>query len=164
MNTGGRLSDRRFFETCFKLAAFLLFLTGAAKLFSVTQETQILSHVDPVLLLTYRQAYALLAVIEFTLAAYLVFGRDIRGRAMSVAWFATMALAYRAVVHAFRVAAPCPCLGNPTAWLGISQHGAEQIALAILGFLFLCGYGVLLYPQAGSDASGTGRASSVVSL
>jgi hypothetical protein len=117
--------------------AFVLAATALAKIFSAGGAAQILSRPDPLLLLSTRHLLVLVALIELSVAAYLVAGNSPHDKFRLVLWVSSAFILYRVLLFHLAPGTPCPCLGTSTANLGVSQATADFFLKIILAYMFI---------------------------
>lgn len=119
----------------FYSGALLLFLTGAAKLYSATGTARILTAIDPLLQLTYRPVMFGVGLLEAAIALYLVSGHNLILKPWLVFWLSCNFMLYR-FANAFLHVKLCPCLGTLGSALPISKTAVDTLLLAIVLYLF----------------------------
>src|SRR2546425_4681542 len=98
---------RKFF---FRSAACLLFLTAAAKIYSVTGHARMLSLSDSFLHVNNRVLMLVVAALEVATALYLLRGSRILMPALALFWLSGNFILYRIGSAALGIHY-CPCLG-----------------------------------------------------
>ncbi len=101
----------RLYECFFRSAAAMLFLTAAAKLYSMTGYARILAKPDQLLHVNNRLLMALMAVVEGTVAIYLLRGKQERTRALALFWLSGNFMLYRLARVALGLGY-CACMGT----------------------------------------------------
>ena len=129
----------------FRLSAgTILALTAVAKLLSLISGAKILETPEPFVGIPFR--YVMLGAGALELGAALVCFLS-RNRVLAlgmVAWVATMIALYRVNLWWLDWRMPCGCLGTFTDILHLSPGQADTIMRAILGYLLLGSYALLL--------------------
>jgi hypothetical protein len=130
-------------------AGVILAMTGVAKLVSTTGDASILRVYDPIFALPFKQLLMPVGMVEIGVAG-LCFAR-LPGHARTaplvaalLAGLASGFLFYRASIWMIGWKRPCGCLGHITDVLGIPPEAADRIALALLIYLLVGSYGLLL--------------------
>jgi hypothetical protein len=118
-------------------AAVILFITGAAKLFTALGAAGALDQPDSLLILSHRHIFLLMSGLELGLSAFLLMGRNTKMQLALVAWLATNFLMYR--IGLWWIGAPdlCNCLGNLNQYLPVSPRILNAAALVALGWLLV---------------------------
>jgi hypothetical protein len=80
-------------------AALVLLVTGTAKLWSITGDAKVLSMIDPIAHLTYRQLMLMVGLLEIVTAIYLFKGRSLLSRATAIFWLSSNFMLYRFAAH-----------------------------------------------------------------
>jgi hypothetical protein len=119
-----------------KMAAWILFATGAAKVASAFGHTLILTETDPLLHFSYRQLLLILGIVETALAVYLYLGRNSWNRTISLLLLSGNFLLYRFGLLLIGGGPSCPCLGSMAEWLGLSADFVSYLAASISGVFF----------------------------
>jgi hypothetical protein len=101
----------RLYECFFRSAAAMLFLTAAAKLYSMTGYARILAKPDQLLHVNNRLLMALMAVVEGTVAIYLLRGKQERTRALALFWLSGNFMLYSLARVALGLGY-CACMGT----------------------------------------------------
>ena len=124
--------------------SLLLCLTAFLKVGSVLSNVAYLKLSDPVFsFLDMRELLLLAAFVEFLLAVYLLWEKNIVRALTCIAFFSIILLLYRVGSFWVSPAEPCPCLGRLGDWIHIKPSTADKIAKTLLAY-FLCGSGVFL--------------------
>jgi hypothetical protein len=118
-------------------AAFLLALTGAAKLVSATGSARMFRLPDPLLTMSFRSEFILFGIIEIAIATICVFSHHPRLKAILIAWFSSSCVLYRTGLLWIGYHKPCPCVGQLTSRLGINDKTANICLWIILGYLLI---------------------------
>lgn len=124
-------------ELYLKTSAVLLFATGLIKVISSFGSVLILSGRDDIFGIQNSHLLRMVGGVEI-IAALVIFSRiDTYKRALCQLGIALCFLIYRIGLSWMGVARPCPCLGNATAWLGLSRHTGDVLAKWVLAYLLL---------------------------
>jgi hypothetical protein len=123
----------------------ILGIAGSAKIWSVIENTRILTSIDPVFGVTIQLLLIVVGIIEIVLAVGCALTVAGRYRFMVVAVFSTNLLMYRLCVWMSGMAEPCRCLGNLSDTLHLSSHLADNLMKAVLAYLLIGSYGRLIW-------------------
>jgi hypothetical protein len=129
----------------------ILFLTGAAKVWSSLGHAQVLDEFDPIFGLTFHLLFRVVGIVELGLACYCwrscrgLNTKSIRLAGILVAWFSTLLVGYRLGLLYVHWSLPCRCLGDFTEALHIPRNVAENMMKAILCYMFFGSYGLLIW-------------------
>ncbi len=123
-------------------SAFLLLLTGLAKIFSLVHGSggPILDKPDSVIwFVSNRAVLSLAATLEILLAGFLIVHRNRQPhhQLLMLAWFSTLIWLYRFARFLSGDPAPCKCLGDLLAWTGLSDDATRNIILGVLIYVSL---------------------------
>lgn len=118
----------------------LLLCTAIAKLISSTGSAQILQFPDPILMLPFQWVFWIVGGIELLVVSICIFAKQPAFKLASLAWLATMFLAYRFGLWWIDWHRPCKCLGNLTDALHISPQIAGTAMKCILVYLLIGSY------------------------
>jgi hypothetical protein len=130
----------------FLLAAFFLFFTGVAKVWSAFGAAKILTTHDMIFGVQFRILFFAVGLIELFVGwACFKFLRGKLFSAIILAGFATNLLMYRIGLSILHWQRPCHCLGNLTDALHISPKIAEATMKIILGYLLIGSYATLFW-------------------
>lgn len=125
-------------------AAFILLLSGGAKLLSATQRQLVLGVTDPVFpFLKVRQVFAIAGALELCMVPILVWYGTPKVRVLLLLWLSTLFWAYRFGLWVNRFELPCPCLGNTSDWLGVSPTAVHRISVLILIYFTVGSFALL---------------------
>lgn len=124
-------------------AAVILALTALAKLHSAAGIAPVLDRRDPVLMLTHRQVFMLVGLLELAVAAFLFVRRSLRLKLGLTAWLASNFLIYRFALWYLDAPKTCGCLGNITDMLHIAPATAHNLMSAVMAYLLIGSYGLL---------------------
>ena len=134
-DTPGRL----FFRTC----GIILLFTASAKLLSTLGESQYLVMPAFTDFLTNRQLYFGAGVLELCVASVLLGKSGFHVKLLTTAWVSTCFVAWRVGLKLGHYKL-CPCLGNAYQWLPLSEISINRFLLAVLVFMFLGSYAMLI--------------------
>ena len=123
----------------------LLLVTAAAKFISVTGDSKVLQQLDPILGLSFRSVFLVVASMEFAIGLICLFGRPNLVQPASVAWLSTTFVFYRTGLWWMGWHRSCSCLGNFTDALQISPQLADNIMKCVLAYLLIGSYGILIW-------------------
>jgi hypothetical protein len=142
-------------------AAVILFVTAAAKIYGATGTAEALGNSDPLIPLSNRQVFYLVGGIELFISAFLLVKDESQGLKLSViAWLATNYLVYRAGLWWMGMPNFCDCLGNLNEKLFISPRILNHSMLALLVWLVVGSYLLLILDWLGHrELSKTGAPS-----
>ncbi len=128
-------------------AGALLLLSGAAKLFSARNPSELIwLNPDPVFRIPFRTLFWLAGGFE-VFSALLCFAlRSVSLRAMLVAFLATNFVIYRIGMVLVHYHKPCPCLGSLGESLHMSDNAADILMKLTLGYLLAGSYAILFLP------------------
>jgi hypothetical protein len=126
----------RIIKRFYMSAALLLFLTAAAKLYSVTGHAKILAVSDDFLHVNNRLLMTVMGVIEAAIAAYLLWGGALLMRARALFWLSGNFIIYRLETYTLGIKY-CPCLGTLGQKLPLSQPHLEMVLTALVLYWFL---------------------------
>jgi hypothetical protein len=113
----------------------ILVLTALAKLISASGGTRALDAADPLLMLTHRQVFLSVGMIELAIAAFLIFSSRQSLKVPVIAWMAANFTIYRVGLFWIGAKLPCGCLGTLTGTLGITPQTADLWMNGVLGYL-----------------------------
>jgi hypothetical protein len=133
-------------------AAVILIVTAVAKLYSATGSLRILDHSDPMLMLSNRQVFMLVGLIELAVAGYCLWGRALSLKLLSTAWLATMFGLYRVGLWWTGPHGSCGCLGTVADMLPVSAQAVDHAMLGLVAYLWLGSVGLLILSR--PDRSG----------
>lgn len=128
-------------------AGLLLTLTGFVKLMSAQQAAGYLNLRDPLFeFLTNRQLLSGAAALELVVVILLLWLKNQQTRLALIAWIGSMFLLYRISIHLVKTPGftPCPCLGNAAAWLHLNPNHLDWTIKAMLAYLLVGSYGLLI--------------------
>jgi hypothetical protein len=126
-----------------KVAAFLLLVTGIAKIISIAGKAQILLYPDPIFGISFRLILGIAGAVELCIAFVCFCKMRPELPASLVAWLATSLFAYRFGLNWIHWERPCRCLGNLTDALHFSPETADLIMRVVLSYLFIGSYAIL---------------------
>jgi len=117
-----------------KTSSILLILTGATKVISLFGGKPIIWTVEPITLLPFGAVLLFVGIIEIALGIYICFSLTFINSIGYIMVTAMMFLIYRLALWIMGIHGACPCLGNITDWLPISQNVVQMILKAVLAF------------------------------
>jgi hypothetical protein len=127
-------------------AVIVLALTAVAKGIGASGDARILSHPDPLLgMFTNRQTMLLAIGLEVLVIGLVLREREIVRKAAFIAWISTVFVAYRVGLWSIGYKGSCGCLGNVTDTLGIAPTTADLVSGAMLAYLLVGCYGILVW-------------------
>jgi hypothetical protein len=131
----------------------ILVVTAAAKLYSATGSLRILDRADPLLMLSNRQVFLLVGLIELAVAGYLLWGRVASLKLLSTAWLGTMFAVYRVGLWWTGPHGSCGCLGTVADMLPVSAQTLDHAMLGLLAYLWLGSVGLLVLAKRGQSGA-----------
>lgn len=132
------------------LAATVLITAGLVKLISAGGEARSLNLRDPLLILTNRQVFLVVGLLEVGLAGYLLFGKNLKLQFLALAWLTTNFAAYRLALWWGNIAKPCGCLGNAMDWSPWLMKHQDSVMKGLLLFMLVGAYGFLWQGRKGN--------------
>lgn len=126
-------------------AGVLLALTAIAKFVSSAGDARVLQNPDPILAIPFRHVFWIVGAIELIIALVCFLGKRLGLQAGLVAWLTTSFLVYHVGLVLVGYQKPCPCLGNLTDALPISQQTADTAMKIILAYLLIGSYAALFW-------------------
>jgi len=138
-------------------AGVILTITAFAKLISASQSAGYLDLRDPLFeFLTNRQVLSGAAAVELVIVILLMWVKNDQKRLALVAWISSMFLLYRVSIHFVKTPGyvPCPCLGNAAAWIHVAPSHLDWAIKALLAYLLIGSYGLLIRHYRVDAASG----------
>jgi hypothetical protein len=133
------------------LAVVLLIVAAGAKVWTATTDLRILEVADPVLFVKNRYVMVAVATAELLCATVLSRTRNPRLQGLLLLWLSANFVLYRAALALSGAGAPCPCLGNLGALLGLGTRGTELLPKAIAGYLLSVGLYLVIRYRSGAD-------------
>ena len=115
----------------------ILFVTGAAKLVSAGGGQRALAVMDPLLMLSYKNLFMVVGLLELGISGYLLFKDAPSAQLPLVAWLSANFLLYRLGHSWMGTRAPCGCLGTLTASLGISTGTINGIMIGMMLYILM---------------------------
>jgi len=129
--------------------AAILFLTGSAKILSSFGSAKLLAEPDPIVGINFSHLMLITGLLElaaaFTCWRGIRHSRNVKPAAHMVAWLSTVILGYRLGLWYMGWRRPCHCLGNLTDALHIPDEVADDLMKAMLAYLLICSYGLLIW-------------------
>jgi hypothetical protein len=110
-------------------AGVILFITGAAKVWSAFGTVRILNYPDPVFEVSFGHLMFIVGIIELIISGLCLSNKCSRLATILVAYISTSFLVYRTGLRLADWRRPCRCLGNLTDALHISPKTAIQTRL-----------------------------------
>ena len=126
-------------------AAVTLSVTGVAKVWTAFAPTKVLAVADPIMGLSFGHLMLAVGVAEIVIASICLFAKSQTLKFGLIAWLATNFVVYRLGLWWIGWKKPCGCLGNLTDALHLKPEVADNIMKAILAYLLLGSYGLLLW-------------------
>ncbi len=143
-NKDGRQLKNKLIRLFAIVAAFVFIVTGTAKIWSALGDAKVLSINDPILNIKFGRLLLAVGALEIAIAAFCLIS-DKRVLQLSLlAWLASLFAVYRVGLSWMGWRGVCPCLGNLTDALHISPRVADNFMKAMLAFLLIGSYGLLL--------------------
>jgi hypothetical protein len=130
---GMRRAETIFIRSVIVILAF----TALAKLISASGGARALEATDPLLMLTHRQVFLSVGILELAIAAFLVFSSRQTLKVPVIAWLAGNFTVYRLGLYWIGAKLPCGCLGVLTEALGITPKTADLWMKGVLAYLLL---------------------------
>lgn len=123
----------------FLLSAAIIFLiTGWAKILSSGGSAKILALTDPIFGISFTRLMLIVGIAEVLIALISIafaFSDKVYFAIGLVAWMTLNFVLYRVALWIAGWDQPCPCFGNLTSAIHISQHLADSILKSILAYL-----------------------------
>lgn len=139
-----RLNNRNI-HNCFLLSVtIILFAAAMVKLSGATAKAHILDQHDPMLFLSNRAIFRLVATAELLLSAYLLVGRDQKTKLFLIAGYSTICVLYRVELQVTGVPNLFSCIGNLIEVVSISPRFVDRITVTLLGWMLFGSYGLLV--------------------
>jgi hypothetical protein len=126
-------------------AVMILFITGIAKVWTAFGNVKLLTMADPIVGISFKHLMLAVGVAELAVAALCLFAKTHRFATVLVAWLTACFAAYRLGLWGMDWKSPCGCLGNLTDTLHISPQTADNIMKALLAYLLIGSYGLLIW-------------------
>lgn len=123
----------------------ILFITGAAKVWSVLGGAKILAQIDPVFGLQFGRLMFVAGILELMIGGICLFSKSRMLALMLVAWLATNLSIYRMGLWYIGWHRPCACLGNLTDAIHVSPQTADTTMKIILAYLLIGSYSFLFW-------------------
>lgn len=123
-------------EWFFLSSAYLLLITGVAKVVSAFGKVAILSFRNPILLLTHREVFLIVGSLEILIAGYLLFGSNSLLKTLTISTAGWSFLLYRFALLHPDTGSPCPCLGTLHEILPVSQDVINTLLFLIAIYMF----------------------------
>lgn len=123
----------------------ILTVTGVWKIWSGLGSSKFLAVVDPIIGIKFGQLMLVVGLAEIVIALVCFFSKRQTLALGLVAWMSTNFVVYRLGLWWMGWKKPCSCLGNLTDALHISPETADNIMKAILTYLLIGSYGLLIW-------------------
>jgi|ERR1017187_709782 hypothetical protein len=136
------ISDRWFNVT----AGVILFITGAAKVWSAFGTVRILNYPDPIFDVSFGHLMFIVGIIELIISGLCLSNKFSRYATILVAFISTDFLVYRIGLWLADWSRPCRCLGDLTDALHISPQIASIALKVALVYLLIGSYFTLIAP------------------
>lgn len=143
------IGRRRISKWLILSAGTILCVTGFAKVWSALGSAQLLDLADPVLGVRFRWLMLIVGMAELAVGFACFVGRTARVANTLLTWITSNFLLYRLGLWWLDWKIPCPCLGNITDALSISPAVADTISKALLGYLIVASYTLLILDWSG---------------
>ena len=126
-------------------AGVVLVTTGVAKVWSGLGHSKFLAVADPIIGIQFGHLMLVVGVAEIVIALICFLSKRPTLALGLVTWLATIFVLYRLGLWWTDWHRPCACLGNLTDALHISPQSADNIMKAILAYLLIGSYGLLIW-------------------
>lgn len=127
------------------IAGVVLATTGVAKVLASLSDNKLLGVVDPIIGVTFGRLMLVVGVAEIVVAMVCFYGRWQTLALGLVACLSSNFVIYRVGLWWIGWQKPCSCLGNLTDALHISPQVADNIMKAVLAYLLIGSYGLLVW-------------------
>ncbi len=124
-------------------SGILFTVTGSAKIISSFGNSLILQIPTPILGFSYQKTFIFVGLLELIVAFVCFFTARAIFQITLIAWLATCFFIYRLGLLIGHYQKPCPCLGNLTRTLHISEKAADITMGVIVGYLLIGSYAFL---------------------
>jgi hypothetical protein len=131
-------------ECYIRIAGIMLLVTGVLKVISTIGAAGIWMFPDPVFKIPYRELFWVIGIVELGISSVCLFGSRLEVQAGLLAWLASNFVGYRLALHWMKSPRPCPCLGGFTDMLHISVQKADLATKAVLVYMVIGSYALLL--------------------
>lgn len=128
-----------------RTTGMVLIATAIAKVWSVFGQSRVLVMVDPIAGISFRWLLVAVGMLELLVAGVCLFGKNMRVAMLLVAWLATNFAVYRAGLWWMGWLRPCHCMGALAGAMHLSDQAADNIMRAVLLYLLIGSYGLLLW-------------------
>jgi hypothetical protein len=115
----------------------MLLLTGFSKIVAAFGKTNVLSEVDPIFGISFRQLFLFSGALEVLIAEICLLSKRLEICLKLVLWLSLAFLVYRLGLWWMDWKQPCQCLGSLTDSLRISPNLADLIAKCLLAYMLL---------------------------
>ena len=116
-------------------AGIILLLTAFLKITSAYGHAKVLNINDPIFGVSFRHLMLLAGAMELAVSGMCLLTAKNRLSLLLVAWLAVCFILYRAGLSYMRWQGPCPCMGNLTETLHLSQKMAGSVMTTIAIYL-----------------------------
>jgi Methylamine utilisation protein MauE len=130
----------------------ILAITGIAKMWSGLGNSKFLAVVDPIIGIKFGHLILAVGLVEIVIALVCFIGKRQPKALLLVAWLSTSFVLYRLGLWWIDWHRPCNCLGNLTDALHLSPQLADNIMKAVLAYLLIGSYGLLIWQWRKSKA------------
>lgn len=138
------VADGRFVGLFVYSTGLILVVLAIAKVLMILDAVTISSQADPIFQMSFRSLLCVAALIELAVAGVCFFWQPVAHKISAIAWVGTLFLSYRLGLWWIGYEKPCACLGSLTGALGISPELADMIAKAILAYMLIGIYGLIV--------------------
>jgi hypothetical protein len=128
--------EKIFATALFRLCGSILAVTALAKIVSLFTGAEILKATEPITNLTYLYFLGIVSGLELALVRFLFSPGAAFVRALALAVFSSIALAYRVIIRHFDHFYMCPCLGTATEWLPIPPEATDTALFVTILAMF----------------------------
>jgi len=131
----------------------IFFVTGVAKLWSSYGSSRVLLEYDPIFGTSFYRLMQVAGAVEVGLAFFcwwscrVMTARSLRMAAILVAWFSTLLMGYRLALSYVDWHHPCRCMGDFTEALHIPEDVTENMVKAMLVYLLIGSYSLLIWQR-----------------
>ena len=130
----------------FYSTSLILGIAGISKIVSAFGSAKVLWVPDPIFGTAFRQLFWFVGCLELAVSVVCLFEKNMKLKAVLVAWIATSIAIYRLGLLWVGYHKPaCPCLGSLTDALHISPETADTTMKIILVYLLIGSYATLFW-------------------
>ena len=144
-----------------RIATWLVFCVGIAKVASSSGHNPVLDKSDPLLLISFRHVFWSTGICELLIASYCAFGSKPDAKLLLLAWLSTVFAIYKIGLTIIGYQGECPCLGSLTEAIHISGKSARAISNLILLFLLIGSYAGIYFSKPIAPRASEARSSSL---